>query len=293
MKQCMECGVGFEPSKFTPVQRFCSKRCADKHSHKRASARRIATCKVCGKEYHPKEVSRTTCCSRECGWKYQQQHHMADRVNAAKAKREKKRIKLLFERLKQCIVCKAAFVAVQHKVLTCGHSECKRKLAWLQAEQPIDKRCDVCGDPVAIVGKYRGRLCGECRKQAVRLQKRRTKRKRAMKATYATAKHKSAEVLAGINQLIDQAGSQCPCCGLLMSRAAQPNTDRYLELDHALPLSKGGSDHFPNLRPMCRRCNGLKAAFVAPEIVIGEWIRNAKQRNDLRKVQGGTVFSAI
>jgi hypothetical protein len=58
-----------------------------------------------------------------------------------------------------------------------------------------------------------------------------------------------------------------------MTKAIDPNNDRALELDHAMPLSKGGDDIFPNLRPMCRKCNRLKSDCVAVDIAVGEWLK--------------------
>ena len=270
---CAGCGDGFTPHKNAfRKQRFCSKPCADKASNKAATSRRTATCQVCGKTYNPKAANRLTCCSRECGWEYHRRNRFAAMNQEAAERRERERLRLLFDRLKQCVVCKAAFVAKVSSQVQCGSEECKRlHLSGID----IDKRCKACGEPVAIVRKNRSALCAKCRTAALTLQKRRAKRKYNARHKYATSRHQSVKVMAGINFLVRIAGTQCPCCGLLMSKAIDPNNDRALELDHALPLSRGGDDLFPNLRPICRKCNGLKGAFTAPDIVIGEWLKES------------------
>lgn len=41
-------------------------------------------------------------------------------------------------------------------------------------------------------------------------------------------------------------GYACLCCGV---------TDRILEADHVVPLTKGGSDDIGNIQPLCGECN--------------------------------------
>ena len=284
---CEQCGKVFAPHKNAfRKQRFCSKPCADKAAHRSAASRRTAVCQVCEKRFNPKMGDRTTCCSRECGWEYHRRNRFAAMNQAATERREAERLRLLFERLKQCAVCKSAFVANRQLQVACSgkcQREYQRRKAIVAAGyDPDSKPCKACGKEVEGTGTvraFRPSLCRACAKQASRLSKRRAKRKRGLKQSFATAKHKSAKVMAGLNVLLKFAGNQCPCCGLLMSKAVHPNHDRALELDHALPLSRGGNDLFPNLRPMCRKCNGLKGATTAPDIVIGEWLRESTNQS--------------
>jgi 5-methylcytosine-specific restriction endonuclease McrA len=44
-------------------------------------------------------------------------------------------------------------------------------------------------------------------------------------------------------------GYACLCCGA---------TDRRLEADHVVPLTKGGSDSIGNIQPLCGECNRRK-----------------------------------
>lgn len=266
-KTCAECGRQFTP-RLPNKQKCCSKPCADRMAHRAAMLKRTACCKRCGIQYHPKASDRLTYCSRECS--------AAQRIDDMRLKREalrlKRKLSRLFSQLRQCKACKAAFVARNNQV-TCGNRLCKRLVRLANVGQPIDKRCKVCGEPVAVVSRNRCPLCTSCRANAVRIRRRREKRLRERRATFVTAKHRTAEVLKGLAVMIQQAGNRCPCCGLLMTKAIDPNNDRALQIDHAVPLSKGGSDLFPNLRPLCRRCNLLKSDFVAPDIVIGEWMK--------------------
>lgn len=66
---------------------------------------------------------------------------------------------------------------------------------------------------------------------------------------------------------------QCTYCGA-------PGTDVELEIDHIIPVSKGGSHHISNLTTACRKCNQTKSDKDAPPRVtpksgsslVGMWL---------------------
>jgi hypothetical protein len=282
-KTCEQCCATFTPHKNAfSKQRFCSKPCADKWSATASPSRKWHACGECGVSFQPKASNRTKFCSQDCAWK-QYHRRRAERKATAMARRQQERTTAL---MKQCEICSVGFKAKQLNARHCS-DKCRvehdrRKAMVARGYDPDSKPCKVCGSEVENTGTkrtFRPPLCRACAKQAKRLARRRAKRKRGLKQSFATAKHPTAKVLVGLNILIQWAGNQCPCCGLLMSKAVHPSNDRALELDHALPLSRGGTDLFPNLRPMCRKCNGLKGAFTAPDIVIGEWLKESANQS--------------
>jgi hypothetical protein len=56
-------------------------------------------------------------------------------------------------------------------------------------------------------------------------------------------------------RIYDRDGWACVFCG----------TSESLTLDHIVPRSRGGTDRLDNLQTACRRCNGLKAAYIEGE----------------------------
>lgn len=60
------------------------------------------------------------------------------------------------------------------------------------------------------------------------------------------------DVPAAVLALVEerQGGRRCATCG----------ATEQLELDHRIPLSRGGDNHWRNLQWLCRRCNRRKGA---------------------------------
>lgn len=271
MANCLRCNSEFTPK--NKRQRWCSKSCCNLWYYERGVSGEHV-CQVCSKPFRPKAANRTTTCSRECGFEFIRRTVHARRSEEAKAKVEAKRLSRLFENLRQCSVCNAAFVASSKAQVVCGGDDCRRKRNWQSLGIPLVKWCRLCGDKECeMVNGYRSMHCPDCRDELSRAARRRAKHARDGRLSLTSkAGLKRAETVAGIQSLIAQSGQQCPCCGLLMSRSTDPHSDRALELDHAVPVSRGGRDEWPNIRCLCRRCNGLKGAFIATSVVVGEWL---------------------
>lgn len=70
------------------------------------------------------------------------------------------------------------------------------------------------------------------------------------KAERLRGKHKISAQLRG--RVMQRDGDQCQTCG---------STDE-LQIDHIMPISKGGSSDIENLQVLCRSCNSAKGAKV-------------------------------
>lgn len=125
--------------------------------------------------------------------------------------------------------------------------------------------CVHCGALVVSAqafGKPRDR-CDGCRKVVIDRNNRASKaRRRALErsATHATA----------IDPLwvLERDGWQCKLCGRDTPSMLRGTTDeRAPEVDHVVPLSKGGKHEASNLQCACRRCNnekGNRLRWTAP-----------------------------
>jgi hypothetical protein len=68
--------------------------------------------------------------------------------------------------------------------------------------------------------------------------------------------------------VLERDGNACTYCG----------TDKQLEGDHVVPLSRGGSNVFANLATACRRCNLSKGSKTADEWRVARTLRNIINR---------------
>lgn len=60
----------------------------------------------------------------------------------------------------------------------------------------------------------------------------------------------------------------CFYCGVEL-----PESDSYIrawDVDHVIPVSKGGTNDFENLEPSCKTCNQKKGAKDFSDFVIGQ-----------------------
>lgn len=59
-------------------------------------------------------------------------------------------------------------------------------------------------------------------------------------------------------------GGRCAYCG-------KEITDRWFQVDHIVPVHRGGTNDLANLNPACERCNHWKSGFLVDEFrcVVG------------------------
>lgn len=65
---------------------------------------------------------------------------------------------------------------------------------------------------------------------------------------------------AELDQIFAKTGGRCRCCGkqLVRDNYGKDNAHGAWEVDHAIPVSRGGTNNMENLWPMCPECNQRK-----------------------------------
>lgn len=210
-------------------------------------------CIGCGKVYVNKRRSNTEgtkYCSRECALKTQAIYR-AERASP----------KYCRVYVSQCKVCANPILSRLPR-LYCG-DDCKR-VAYSTA--PAVKSCKCCGKDYTpmYTGGGLSDYCGDkCREAAAKVSK--TKARRSTRAKFGKGDRKRARKYGveyqPVNRLkvFDRDGWKCQICGkptprkqmgLMVSNAP--------ELDHRIPISKGGAHTYSNTQCACRQCNGEK-----------------------------------
>ena len=114
-----------------------------------------------------------------------------------------------------------------------------------------------------MYGHTRLRVCTACTAHRRRIQKRVHRLARKVMERAATVER--VDPL----KVFDRDGWQCRLCGIpTPSEKRGTCTPDAPELDHIIPLAKGGEHSYRNTQCACRRCNALKSdhlGFVTPK----------------------------
>lgn len=229
---CEQCGDTFVRT--LAVKRFCSDRC-QRRNHSGRPISRVYTCEGCSAQFRPKRTDRTRYCSRECS--FSTNGHNAEGKAEAKAARALQRSEARRRRIEA--------------------TERAREEVRRDRLESRTTHCQTCGVAVPYCGNgvprsYCGDTCrkaGETWRQGRRIA-RATRKARVRAAT--VERFDPVEVLA-------RDGWRCHICRRSTPPRLRGTTDpRAPELDHVVPLAKGGEHTRQNTACACRRCNILK-----------------------------------
>lgn len=269
-RDCVRCGETFDVKRQNPRQRYCSPRCANLAKGPAYSAKyntkRELTCKHCGKPFVPKVVDRVTYCSRECSF-------------AAIASRPR-----------PCKSCGQEFVPGKQ-----GYSSdvyCSQECS----DRGVPKRCELCGKE--FYGAELAKLCSDdCRAEYNRRRRYEyevaqkeliprpckecgvvftpeygNKRRefcsadcmhayghRVGHALRRARKHTEDRESVDPVKVFERDNWRCHICGKRAPKQLRGTLDDMApELDHILPLAKGGSHTYANTACAHRKCNQKK-----------------------------------
>lgn len=274
-QQCANCGDIFNGHK----RKFCDRQCKTRYQNRKQKgrdlsvlepkgsvivlpARPVIQCPVCdtqfiakmqtrGKSPH-RYQARQSYCSRACGLA---NHSHSPKYLARKAV--------------------AIEIDALHKIAANRHSSGKRKQRCMDRhhKRVLREHCRECGsDIVQSSSRMCTRFCDECKEKkriaskssekAIELRnKNRSKRRKngdePLGNDRSRAKHYGVEYEPVKRSVVfDMYKWKCADCGVHTPRSAKgKNKDNSPELDHIVPISKGGPHLYSNVQLLCRRCN--------------------------------------
>lgn len=210
------------------------------------------TCAHCGAGFVT-SVKNKIYCSRKCNhaaWVLRN----ADKHKANREEEKAKAHKFSRVTFNSCVACGAAFTSMRKKKY-CS-AACKPKSPWASVA-PVVKTCARCGSkyaPAKTGGRVSEYCSGECRALAEKASRRAAKSKRRAVIRGATVERVDPFVV------FERDRWKCGLCGCDTPIGKRGSyDDNAPELDHIIPLAKGGDHSYRNTQCACRRCNGLKS----------------------------------
>jgi 5-methylcytosine-specific restriction endonuclease McrA len=234
---CVQCGETFERRSGNEIK-FCSLAC--NHSYRQANGiDRECICEGCGISFRPKRSDRMRFCSRGCSFLSQRRNAIANKP--------------------------APYTKVYCRLCNdCGHAYITRTWNGKHKHDRI-RSCPDCG---ATIGKS-VQYCSDCwRKHRTASKIKGRKRRAALHGR--VGKHRQRAIRYGVAyepinplEIFERDGWACKECGISTPQSLRgkmvPNAP---ELDHVIPMSRGGPHLRDNVQCLCRKCNIIKGASL-------------------------------
>lgn len=242
---CHVCNTVFKPRQKN--SKYCSRKCSNNKPRYK-----VLTCIQCKgeiKRFSHGGRDAGLCCSRECGFKWQ-----------AFIRSEIRALRRIAENNKPKPVVNTYVI---NEI---------RAIKRIARAARVSKSCKHCGE--IVYSKYL-LLHPNCRKEyektvrlAYRQKYKHTEVYKANKKVWRNkrkALERGAKVAENVNPdlILERDKYRCYICGIKTPKKLRGTyEDSAPEVDHIIPLSKGGLHVESNLRCACRKCNGLKSDRV-------------------------------
>ena len=252
-KVCVVCASAFKVPPCKTKQQCCSRVCAD-----RLKMSNAAVCEYCKHSFRPKSMRNSRFCTREHAFEWmheQKQRHLIER-------RERKRL--------------GDIARAEQKRETAQRLRTERA-AMIHANLSVVFCCRQCATLYcrAFFTKGRGKeTCSDACEQLEitdRAWRGKQDRKARMRKQRPVESHRAA--LAPRALWKRSAGLCACCCTFTPWELRGKNRKNSPEVDHIVPVSRGGVHSSDNLRLLCRSCNISKGSRLD-----AEWARWALYR---------------
>lgn len=237
-KECPVCGCFFETISQKAV--FCSDKCR-RYNHKDIVSQ-VQECKQCANEFNYYILR--DFCGMGCKKKYSAENRKPLEIRVPKPL-----LKL------SCIQCGDSYETKSRNSKFCT-SECRyRYRNENRARELFAHRCRECGCHYESTREFSAYCSGDC---SNKYQNRagELKRRRRLEA------NGRIDWAISIERLIKRDGAGCYLCGTSVNRSVGYNHDLYPNIEHVVPVSKGGTHTWDNVKVAHRICNMKKAALL-------------------------------
>ena len=243
---CTVCGRIFEHNRKVM---YCSNRCKNIASKQRRGIGTYAIsipiqkqCVICGKTFETVRADLITCGAPECVEERERRSH-----------RERDRRRGRDPRAKHT---REEWNAIKHREAEQRQITKKVEKAWLKALHTVERECAQCGKPFYCLDTETKQTCSS---ECSRKYKNRKRDHRIPKEQYVD--HITLE------RLYRRDNGKCYICGCdcdfddykISRRGNKYPGDKRPEIEHVIPISRGGLHSWGNVRLACHRCNHKKS----------------------------------
>ena len=232
------------------------------------------TCAHCGVGFVTTNKTKMYCsrrCNRDAWIVRNPEANKAAKAKQAALEKEKKRNAPKYTRIvfNSCVTCARVFVAKQKKKYCCPDCHPTAVKTKGNKESLAARVCAVCGKPCGYTfGRAKIYCSKECRHQGDVFKEGR----RASKAKRRRLVGGAASETVKPFKVFDRDKWRCQLCGCKTPKSKRNTlSDNAPELDHIIPISKGGDHSYKNTQCACRKCNGLKSNHPRGQMLIFGW----------------------
>jgi hypothetical protein len=227
-RTCRRCRKRFDSLR---RRQFCSIECRGEAMRERQQSRvrtaTMACCAACGKTFAPRDKRCKKFCSRQCSVS-KRKHALGTGLADGWL-----RVLLLWVRV----------------ITREQRREARQQLA---GQQWREWQCRQCGGIFQTRDRLRC-VCLTCVADNEKAARKMSKAVRRSKCKSLVRENASPDAIFARD------GWQCQQCKCRVSKRLDVNHDRYPNLDHVIPLSRGGTHTCDNLQCLCRACNLQKS----------------------------------
>lgn len=239
IKACPSCNSEFETTNSRKV--YCSDKCKLRN-HKELNAKE-QTCKQCSKTFRSYKV-KEFCCST-C----RKNHTIAIKEAYKKPKAKHTEV---------CTNCKE-----QYETSSCTSKYCSYECSYAYKikQKPIhNTKCKECAKFFSGTNKSKVFCSVTCSDKYKNRKKETTRRRRIVK-------NGKVNWDISIERLMKRDGCNCYLCGERVDMNVDTNDDRYPSIEHVIPVCKGGTHTWGNVKLAHRGCNTAKGTQIIGELV--------------------------
>lgn len=206
-------------------------------------------CEQCCSEFYPKRTDRLRFCSRECAFKKIREKGILS-PNFVRAEKPWPRSAVWAP---VCRTCSRPFISRAPNSKDCPSCRLTRYL-----RPKSERRCIDCG--TAVVGTAALKRCLKCNRRRSKQMFRTSGGKAASrKARKCRLRGVATEVVNPL-YVLGRDSWCCQLCGVKTPKSLRGSlNDRAPEVDHIVPIARGGEHSYRNTQCACRKCNLAKA----------------------------------